>query len=225
MVAFFDFLIAVGHAIWGVWTLDPATLTWLEGRPDSFSIAFTIAVLAGVSTLLGDSVVLFLNRVRGLRFVFSLLLNGLAMVALYLVQAVVIALLGDWMLGTPPVAPFLIRGVMLSTAPLLFGVLALVPYFGPAIARILQAWGVVALWMIVQGLYDVDVLPALWVTLAGWGVMQLMSWALARPVTFIGSKIFSLISGQPFMLTGRDLLSGHPFMPLGQQVEGQEAGR
>ena len=222
MAGFFDFLAAVGHAIWGVWTLDSATLTWLEGRPDSFEIAFTIAILAGASTLLGDSVVLFLNRVRGLRFAFSLLLNGGAMVLLYVLQAVVIGVVGSLILDSPPVAPYVIRGVMLSTAPLLFGVLALVPYFGPAIARFLQAWGVVALWVIVQQLYDVALLPALWVTLAGWGVMQVMSWAFARPVAFIGSKIFALISGQPFMLTGRDLLSGHPFMPLGQHVEAQE---
>jgi len=144
------------------------------------------------------------------------------MALLYVLQAVVIDLVGGLILGRPPVVPYVVRGVMLSTAPLLFGVLALVPYFGPAIARLLQAWGVVALWVIVQQLYDVDLLPALWVTLAGWSVMQLMSWAFSRPVAFIGSKIFALLSGQPFMLTGSDLLSGHPFMPLGQQVEGQE---
>lgn len=225
MAGFVDFLAAVGRAIWGVWTLDTSTAQWFSVHPRNLELAITVAVLAGVSTLLGDSVVLFFNRVRGWRFGFTLLLNGVAMVALYALQAVVIAIVGPLVLGHSPGPGSVTRGVMLATAPMVFGVFVLVPYFGPAIARFLQAWGVIALWVIVAVLFGVSAWPALLVTSIGWLTMQLLSWAFARPVTLIGDRIWRLVTGKPSMMTGRDLLSGHPFLPLGHQFEIGEAGR
>ena len=222
MAGIFDFLAAVGRALWGVWTLDYSMPVWLNSRPDAFRICVTVAIIAGASTLLGNSAVLFLNRVRGLRFVFSLVLNGLAMAGLYALQAVVVWVLGPLVIGRTQEWSLVFRGVMLSTAPLAFGVFALAPYVGPAIARLLQAWGAVVLWMIVRGLYDVGLWPALAVTLGAWGVMQLASWAFAKPVAAIGNRVWRLVSGRPLMLTGQDLLSGQPFLPLAQQFEGQE---
>ncbi len=213
-MGFLDFWASVGHALWGVFTLDRSTAEWFAVHPANFEIAGTVALLAGISTLLGDSAVLFFNRVRGVRFAFSLLLSGLGMIGLYLVQALVLALVGDPIVGHEPVAPFVIRGMLLSTAPMVFGVLALIPYFGPAIARFLQAWSVVALWVIVQVLYGTGPWPALLVTLVAWGSMQLISWALSRPIAFVGARIWRLVTGSPIMITGRDLLSGHPFVPV-----------
>lgn len=222
MLEFLTFWESVGHALWGVFTLDRSTAEWFVANPDNGRIALTVALLAGVSMLLGDSAVLFFNRVRGVRFAISLLLSGLGMVCLYFVQAVVLTLIGDWIVGHEPVAPYVIRGMLLSTAPMVFGVFALVPYFGPAIARFLQAWSVVALWVIVQLLYGTGLWPALLVSLVAWGSMQVMSWVLAKPVAYLGSRIFRVVSGRPVMLTGRDLLSGHPFLPV--EVSADEAG-
>jgi len=213
-VEFLDFWGAVGRALWGVFTLDRSTAEWFAAYPASGRVALTVALLAGISTLLGNSAVLFFNRVRGFRFVFSLVLSGLGMIGLYMVQAFVLGLVGDLIVGHEPVAPFVVRGMLLSTAPMVFGVLALIPYFGPAIARFLQVWSLVALWVIVQVLYGTGLWPALLVTLVAWGSMQLISWALARPVAYLGGKIWRLVTGSPIMLTGRDLLSGHPFMPV-----------
>lgn len=221
-MGFFDFWASVGHALWGVFTLDRSTAEWFAANPDNGRIALTVALLAGISTLLGDSAVLFFNRVRGVRFAVSLLLSGLGMIGLYLVQAVVLTLVGDPIVGHEPVAPFVIRGMLLSTAPMVFGVLALIPYFGPAIARLLQAWSVVALWVIVQMLYDTGLWPALLVTAVAWGSMQLISWVMSRPVAFLGARIWRLVSGSTVMITGRDLLSGHPFVPV--EVRSVEKG-
>ncbi len=213
-MAFLDFWASVGHALWGVLTFDRSTAEWFAANPFNGEISLTVAMLAGASTLLGDSAVLFFNRVRGIRFVVSLLLNGLGMVGLYVVQAVVLVFVGDAIVGHGPVAPFVIRGMLLSTAPMVFGVLALIPYFGPAIARLLQAWSVVALWVIVQVLYGTGLWPALLATLVAWGSMQVISWALAKPLGILGARIWRLVTGSPIMLTGRDLLSGHPFVPV-----------
>lgn len=219
MGEFFGFLGAVGRAIWGVWTLDTSTAEWFRVHPLNLEVAMTVAALAGTSTLLGDSVVLFLNRVRGWRFWISMLLNAVGFVLLYALQAFVIAIVGPLVVGVTPGLAAVTRGVMLSTAPMIFGFLVLIPYLGPAIARLLQVWGLLVLWLVVDVLFQTDLWTALLITAIGWGVMQLLSWSLSRPVSWLGDRIWRLVTGSPSMMTGRDLLSGHLFMPLDLQAE------
>jgi hypothetical protein len=211
---FFDFIASVWLVIWGVLTGDQSVTEWFRVHPLSLEMAITVAALAGISTLLGDSVVLFLNRVRGWRFGVTMLLNALGVVLLYALQALVIAIVGPLIVGHTPGLATVTRGVMLATAPLIFGFLVLIPYLGPAIARVLQAWGLLVLWLVNDVLFDTDLWTALLITGIGWGVMQLLSWSLSRPVNWIGDGIWRLATGKPSMMTGRDLLSGHMFMPL-----------
>ncbi|MCA0295873.1 MAG: hypothetical protein LCH96_11305 [Actinobacteria bacterium] len=214
MQAFFDYIATVAANIWGVLTFDPRTADWATVHPLTLGMAITIAVVAGVSTLLGDSAILFLNSVRGWRFALSLLLNGVAFVLLYVFQAVVIALVGPPITGHSPPFDVVVRGVLLSTAPLVFGFLVLIPYLGPAIARALQLWGLVILWLVNTVVFDTGLLDALAVTGIGWGVMKLLSTLLARPMNWLGDRIWRVTTGRPSLMTGRDLLSGHVFMPL-----------
>jgi hypothetical protein len=214
MGAFFDFLTSVGLAIWVMLTLDSSSVSWFRAHPLNVEIAASVAALAGISTLLGNSVVLFLNRVRGWRFVVTLLLNGLAMVGLYAVQALVIAVIGPLVVGHTPGLMVILRGVMLATAPMVFGFLGLVPYSGPAITRVLQAWGVLTLWVVVAVVFGAGFFDSLLITVVGWGIMQLLSWGLSRPVSWVGDRIWQVVTGRPSMMTGSDLLSGNLFMPL-----------
>jgi len=219
---FFDFFTSVGLAIWAMLTLDPGVDGWFRAHPLTIEVAMAVAALAGISTLLGDSVVLFLNRVRGWRFVVTLLLNGVAMIGLYAVQAVVIAIIAPLVVGHSPGPSVILRGVMIAAAPMVFGFLALVPYAGPGITRLLQAWGVLTLWLVVDAMFQVGLFTGLLVTLIGWGVMQLLSWGLSRPVSWVGDWIWRVVTGKPAMMTGQDLLSGHLFMPLDAGLRTQD---
>lgn len=221
---FLDFVATVGLAIWSVLTLDTSISGWFREHPLNTEMAMTIAALAGASTLLGDSVVLFLNQVRGWRFTVSLVLNGLGFLLLYALQALVIALVGPLLTGHTPGFGTVLRGVLLSTAPMVFGFLVLIPYFGPVIARLLQAWGVVILWMVNLALFGGPVSALLIVGIA-WGVMQMLSWSLSRPVNWIGDRIWRMVTGQPSMMTGSDLLSGHLFMPIDYHQREPGGGR
>jgi hypothetical protein len=214
MSDFFDFFASVGLAIWTMLTLDSNTLGWFRTHPLNLQIAATVAALAGVSTLLGDSVVLFLNRVRGWRFLVTLLLNGAAMVLLYVLQALMIAVIGPLVVGHTPGLVSILRGVMLATAPMVFGFLGLIPYAGPAITRLLQAWGVLTLWIVVAVVFQADFFASLLITLIGWGAMQLLSWGLSRPVSWVGDRIWRVVTGKPSLMSGTDILSGQMFMPL-----------
>jgi hypothetical protein len=210
-----DYFISVAMAIKMVLLMDaPTAADWFGAHPLNLAVTATVAGLAGISTLFGNSVVLFLNRVRGWRFAATLALNGVGMVALYVVQALVIAVIGAAILGRRPDLLVVVRAVMLSSAPLVFGVLVLIPYSGPAIGRLLQAWSVVVLWFLVDAAFHTNLAAALVITLVGWGVMQLASWGLSRPMKWLGDRIWSGITGRSSMMTGRDLLSGDFFLPL-----------
>lgn len=222
MTDFLNLLVGVCQALWGIWTLDSGLPPWLDARPDATAISITIAILAGASTLLGNSVVLFLNRVHGMQFALALFVNGLVLVALYAVEAAAVIALGSIFLGGTPPAWLVFRGVMLSSAPLVFGVLALAPYVGPAIARLLQAWSAVILWIIVHALFGGNQWAALAVTLGAWGIMQVASRVIAGPISIVANKAWEKVTGRQLMLTGRDLLSGQPFMPVGHQFAGPE---
>jgi hypothetical protein len=222
VTGFFDFIATVWLVIWGVLTGDESITEWFRLHPLTLEIAVTVAALAGISTLLGDSVVLFLNRVRGWRFAVTMLLNALGFVLLYALQALVIAIVGPLIVGHTPGLATVTRGVLIATAPMIFGFLVLIPYLGPAIARVLQAWGLLVLWLVNEVLFQTDLWTALLITGIGWGVMQLLSWSLARPVNWIGDRIWRLATGKPSMMTGRDLLSGHMFMPLDYQPDLEE---
>ncbi len=222
-----EFVGSVGRALLGVWTLDAENTRWLADDANASWVAITIAILAGASTLLGNSVVLFLNRVRGVRFAISLLFNGLGFVVLYAVQALIIALVGYLVTGERLDVGMAIWAVLLATAPLVFGFFELIPYLGPGIARLLQAWGLIALWVIVEVLYGVNHWTALLIVGVGWGAMQVVSWLLARPMAALGRVVWRLTTGLPTMVTAQDLLSGHMFTPveldLGLAERGEQA--
>ena len=209
-----EFIDSVGRALRGVWALDAENTRWLADDANASWIAITIALLAGASTLLGNSVVLFLNRVRGVRFALSLLFNGLGFVALYAVQALIIAVVGYLVTGERLDVGMSTWAVLLATAPLVFGFFELVPYLGPGIARLLQAWGLIALWVIVEVRYQVSHWTALLIVAVGWAAMQLVSWLLARPIAALGRTVWRLTTGLPTMITASDLLAGHMFSPV-----------
>jgi len=217
-----EFFGSVWRAIWGVLGLNPENAKWIATDPNRVAIAIAVAVIAGASTLLGDSVILFFNRLRGWRFALTLVLNGVSMAVLYLVQAAVVYLVGPLITGFQPGLAQVVTGVLLATAPLVFGVFVLVPYFGPAIAATLQVWGMVALWVIIDVVFRTDHWTALLITGIAWVSMQVLSRAFAAPIAWFGDRIWRLISGQPSMITGSDLLSGHLFMPLEHRFEAEE---
>lgn len=216
-----DFLAALWRTIVGVLSLDPATADWISVHPQRLEIALAIAALAGVSWLLGDSVIFFFNRLRGWRFWLTLLLNAAGMVLLYLVQAVVLYLVGPRLTGVYPGLTGVVIGVLLSVAPMIFGVFVLIPYAGPAVSLVLQVWGMIVLWVVVAEIFNSGVWTALAVTLISWLSMQLLSRLFAAPVAWVGDRIWRLVSGQPAMLTGRDLLSGHLFLPLEHRFDAE----
>lgn len=119
-------------------TLDPRLYEYVAMNPRSSWLVLGVVFLGGASVLLGQSVVLFVNRVRRGRFLFSLALNGVMYVISYFVWGVTIAVMGRFLFEFNPGTWAIVRMVGLSTAPLIFGFFILIPWLGPFIGRILN---------------------------------------------------------------------------------------
>jgi hypothetical protein len=73
----FDFIGRLWQGIGLALSFSPDLLQRVEAYPESRTLIITMAILAGMSLLLGQSAVLFLNRVKPGRFIISLIVNGL----------------------------------------------------------------------------------------------------------------------------------------------------
>lgn len=179
-----------------------------------FWAALGVALIAGASTMLGHLAILLLNKIAGLRLVTSLALSALTLIFLYTSQAAVTWGVATVVLRRPlPLVP-LIMVALIALAPLAFNFVTALPHLGLGIGRVLQAWSYLVLWLGVSVVFRLDWLWALGFTIAGWVVMQLLARMLSRPLNWVSSRLWSLATGRPTMVTSQDILSGMPIIPV-----------
>lgn len=200
---------------------DVASLRVVEdpslGLPD-LPTACLIALAAGVSTLLGHCAILFINRVRGVRFAAMLIVGGVFLALLYGIQALIL-----WGVAGPVTqhgmrVTDLLAATLTSTAPLVYGFLVFIPHLGLLIGRILQGWSAICLWLLVTSAMDTSWWQSLIATGLAWGIMQLASRLLGRPVGYLTGRVWTLVTGRPAILDPRDVLAGAPFIPVGAKA-------
>ena len=194
-------------------TLDEAAMS-AAGTWD----ALGVAVLASLSTMLGHSAVLALNRIRGLRLLSTLVLNAVVLSFLRILQAAITWTVAGIVLGHPVPLLDLVIVALLSLAPQVFGVVTAMPHAGLFVGRVLEGWQYLVLVVGVSATFGVTLATALGITLVGWVVMQMVSRLLRVPATWLGSRLWTLATGRPTMVTARDILAGTPLMPV--EVEG-----
>jgi hypothetical protein len=139
----------------GALRLDRSAFDAIEQSSQGLRDAFIMLVLAGASVTLGQSAVLFLNRVSPGRFALALLLGGLELVleALLWITSVwvVVGLLGM----TRPHLVETLDVIGLAYAPFLFGVLLFLPYVGLPILWVLRLWMLLAAIVGTSAAYDI----------------------------------------------------------------------
>jgi len=173
---------------------------------DGARLALVVAYLAGLSQAVGHGAVLFLNRVRPLRFAISLLL----MAAIYLISAVSIAvfalIVADAAMGRALAFLPTIAVVALAHAPRMLGALTLTPYFGEVLDRALDAWIVL---LVVFGLHSGLALPlgvAAMLALLGWLSQRVFWLVFGRPLTVLVDGVRRRAAGGPLTLTLQNIV-------------------
>ena len=129
----------------GVLLLDGATFDRVNSLPLSLLTSVLVVLLAGLSQTLGQSVMLFINRVRPLRFVLSLAIAAVLFVFNYNFWVFSTWLIIEWFYNSDVSLIGVIKTLGFSYAPLLLGFLMIIPYFGMPILVILSIWTLMAI--------------------------------------------------------------------------------
>ena len=210
MTGFFTELARYLIYLWGALThaltLDPNVFKFVEEYPQSAWLVVGIVFLAGVSTLLGHSAVLFINRVRKSRFVISLIVNGVVYIISYAVWGFVVYVAARILFeANPPLGQFL-RIMGLSTAPLVFGFFVLIPWMGPFVGKVLNVWSFLILLSIVQFQFQIGFWGALLVVGLGWVASLALNNTIGRPIVALRNRLFRMVTGSNLDATAEDIL-------------------
>jgi hypothetical protein len=200
--------------LWNVWrgiihsmALNPQVAELVSRYPESRWVVLTIAILGGAGLLLGQSVILFVNRVRPARFAMSLLLNGFVFAISLAVWGVVIWLIGMLFFPAEPRLGTVMRLVGLSAAPYVFGLFVLIPYLGEFIYRVIGAWSAVIAAGATAYSFQVGWWPAFLVVGLSWMAITALSSTVGRPVLRLRNRAWQRVAGTSLDASVADILT------------------
>lgn len=96
--------------------------------------------------------------------------------------------------------------VGMSTAPLVFGFLILIPYLGPAIGKVLSVWQLLIMTTAVEYAFQVGFIQAAVCVGLSWLLMLLLSNTIGRPVVALRNLIYRKVTGSDLDSTTQDIL-------------------
>lgn len=201
----------------GAIALNADTFQIIHTQPHSLLAALTIVFLAGFFQSLSQIVVLFINQVRPLRFVLSLIISALFFTVGYgfwtLSIWIILNLSFD---GHLPMSEVL-RTLGFSYAPLmLFGIFVMLPYFGGGIFVLLSIWTLLSVVVGVEAITQLDRWEAFASAALGWIVLQLLQKTVGQPIASLGQWITNWVAGEE-LITNRTRLAQELYAGLRSQ--------
>ena len=183
-----------------VLSLEPTVFSALKVDPAALGAALVLVLFAGLSEAAGQSVVLFVSRVRPRRFAFSLLLSTVLYVFSFAAFVLSVWLVARYAYGRTDPFELTVIAVGWGYAPHLFGVFTLVPYLGSLIAALLALWSLLVVTVAVHVIFGLSLPQALACSALGWLLVQLVRRTLGRPLAFLIRSLRSRVAGVPLAM-------------------------
>jgi hypothetical protein len=152
----------------------PDLVQALLAYPNPGLLALGVVMIAGISMLVGDSVVLFANRVRPPRFAAGLALNGVLFALSLAVEGATIWMVARYVFGARQPLGLAVLIAFLGSAPLVFGFFIMAATLGPHVGRLLRVWS----WLIVVLAVRDGFHLALWEALVCVVLTQALIWLI-----------------------------------------------
>jgi hypothetical protein len=157
----------------GAFSAERAAFARAAFDADARAAAMSLAIIAGLSEVAGQSVILVANRVPLYRLAFSLVLTALLfpiMALVWTASALIFAQIADPALamGQWRNAPQIAGVVALALAPRLLGALTIAPYYGPGLGRLIDIWVMALVIFGLQTALDAPAMVAAFAGVAGW---------------------------------------------------------
>ncbi|HEY9625685.1 MAG TPA: hypothetical protein V6C84_00145 [Coleofasciculaceae cyanobacterium] len=200
---------AIAHLvslIFGALSLKAEAFQQIQVLPQSSQAALLVAFMAGFSQAIGQGIVLFINRVRPLRFILSLLMSALLFAFGYVFWALstwlasILLFRGGWQ-----TLPAVIRTLGLSYAPLIFSFSIALPYLGLPISTLLSIWSFLAFLTGLKAALGLDLWQAFGCGVLGWAVFEGLQRTIGRPLAGLGRWLTNTAAGVNLVTNLKDL--------------------
>lgn len=206
----------------GVLLLNPETFASIHNLPLSLITSILIVLLAGLSQTFGQSVMLFINRVRPLRFLLSVAIAAVLFVFNYNFWVLSTWLVAGWLFKVNLPLIEVIETLGFSYAPLLLGFLMVIPYFGMPILIVLSIWTLMAIATGLEVISHLGIWQAFECCLGGWLVLQISQRVIGKAIARITSRIVDWVAGVE-LITEPDYLeqmlyTGLPIPPTSSDI-------
>ncbi len=179
----------------GVLTLDVDTVKVLAAGPGTSWLAVSLVLLTGLSQGVAQSVVLFVNQVKPLRFLFSLLIGAVLFLGGYGFWVLSIWILSLLIPQDGLSLERIAQILAFSYAPLLFSLFGAMPYLGVPILRLLSIWNLLAVVVGFATVSDLSAMGAAQYVLLGWVFLQILQQTVGQPMANLGQWIANRAAG------------------------------
>jgi cellulose synthase/poly-beta-1,6-N-acetylglucosamine synthase-like glycosyltransferase len=155
-----------------------------------------VVFLAGLSQGLGQSVVLFANRIKPRRFAFSLLVSAVIYVFGFLFSVLSIWLIAKVVFDKSAQFKLIISVVGLSYAPFLLGFFILTPHLGSFFNIVLSLWRLTALLIALEVTLGLTLWQALICSLLAWLFLAIVERTIGRPIQGLSRTVKRVAAGK-----------------------------
>ena len=157
----------------GLGNLPVLILSSINGISDTITAYSSSSVLltvlsAGLSIAIGQSIILFINRVKPGRFILSLVIQAIIFTFGYFFLSFSTWFVGQTFFGTTLTFPAVAAIIGLCYLPLVWSFLAALPYLGEPIFLVLSLW---SLFLIVNNFSiesGLSIWQSFWCAILGW---------------------------------------------------------
>jgi hypothetical protein len=189
IATFFQFVAAILSRQEGI-------IAQVHDQQGVLQLSLVIVLVAGLSEAIGQSVVLFANEVSPRRMVISLVLSAFLFVGGYMLWVGSIWIVAVVLFRPEASILDVMRAVGLGYAPLLFGFLGLLPYFGVGALTLLYFWAFTAIVIAAQVALGISLWQAVIASVGG-GLMILRARAtLGKPLVKFFRRIRNAAAGR-----------------------------
>ncbi len=188
-----------------VFALNAEAFRVVSNVPQGLIVGLFIVLFAGLSQAIAQSIILFINQVKPIRFVFSLLINTFLFVAGFL-----FLVFSTWLItllpGTVNISLItLIKVLGISYATLVFSFLGALPYLGVPLLSLLSVWHLLALVVGFSAITEISVEKGLGYVVFGWIVLQILQQTVGRPLANWGRWLTDTVAGVDLSTRRRDI--------------------
>lgn len=196
---------SLGQTIQQALGLNEAIFAAIQQAPDGLWLALLVVCLAGLSESLGQSVVLFINRVRFKRFILALVISTVSHIIGYLLWTTSVWLVGAYLFGRSETFTAMASAVGLAYAPQLLAFFILTPFLGNTFSWLLSLWSLLAIMVAVRVGLGLETWQAIVASGLGWSLIQVWKRTLGRPIYGLGRWLQRRAAGVPLAYTAEDL--------------------